>query len=190
MRILGSGEKSSLCAAMVLSLKSFGRSRLRRQRYVPDLQEMASVAESNYLRFLRLLPDADEGGERVFAITGKTSFDAGANGDQSASQSARVRIRIDEVQPYTTMLTVQQEGLSPEWVTPPSMSVRLYHDASMAEVMSYQNQHRFEGRYQYPNPQMRLPDEKIQLNKFLADWLDHCLQHGHVEQPFSFSPTF
>jgi uncharacterized protein YqiB (DUF1249 family) len=88
------------------------------------------------------------------------------------------------------MLTVQQEGLSPEWVTPPSMSVRLYHDASMAEVMSYQNQHRFEGRYQYPNPQMRLPDEKIQLNKFLADWLDHCLQHGHVEQPFSFSPTF
>ena len=70
---------------------------MRRKRYVPDLQEMASVAESNYLRFLRLLPETDEGGERTFAITGM--------GDQSA----RVRIRIDEVQPYTTMLTVQQE---------------------------------------------------------------------------------
>ena len=151
---------------------------MRRKRYVPDLQEMASVAESNYLRFLRLLPETDEGGERTFAITGM--------GDQSA----RVRIRIDEVQPYTTMLTVQQEGLSPEWVTPPSMNVRLYHDASMAEVLSYQNQHKFEGRYQYPNPQMRMPDEKIQLNKFLADWLEHCLQHGHFEQPFSFTPTF
>jgi len=151
---------------------------LRRQRYVPDLQEMAAVAEANYLRFLRLLPDTDAGGERVFAIT-----DAG-------DQSARVRIRIEEVQPYTTMLTVRQEGVSPEFVTPPSMHVRLYHDASMAEVLSYQNQHRFEGRYQYPNPQMRLPDEKIQLNKFLADWLEHCLKHGRVERSFSFSPTF
>ncbi|MEK9714200.1 MAG: DUF1249 domain-containing protein [Thalassolituus sp.] len=152
-----------------------------RQRYVPDLQEMASVAESNYMRFLRLLPETDAGGERVFAIAGHS----GGNPEHSA----RIRIRVEEVQPYTTMLTVKQEGLAPEWVQLPSMQVRLYHDVSMAEVMSYQNQHRFEGRYQYPNPQMRMPDEKIQLNRFLADWLDHCLQHGLVEKPFSFIPT-
>jgi len=136
------------------------------------------VAESNYLRFLKLLPDAEPGTERTFAIT------------SSPEHRARVRVRVEEVHPYTTMLTVTQEGLSPEWVQPPSMQVRLYHDARMAEVLSYQNQHRFEGRYQYPNPQMRLPDEKVQLNRFLADWLDHCLRHGHVETPFSFTPSF
>jgi uncharacterized protein YqiB (DUF1249 family) len=151
---------------------------LRRQRYVPDLQELALTTESNYLRFLKLLPETDEGGERVFSISGH------------AEQKARIRIRVEEVHPYTTMLTVRQEGLSPEWIQPPSMHVRLYHDVCMAEVLSYQNQHRFEGRYQYPNPQMRMPDEKIQLNKFLADWLEHCLQHGHVEVPFSFMPTY
>ncbi|WP_300425835.1 DUF1249 domain-containing protein [Thalassolituus sp.] len=151
---------------------------MRPKRYVPDLQEMASLAESNYLRFLKLLPDASAGTERVFAISG------------SPEQNARVRMRVEEVHPYTTMLTVTQEGLCPEWIQPPSMQVRLYHDASMAEVLSYQNQHRFEGRYQYPNPQMRLPDEKVQLNRFLADWLEHCLKHGHTEMPFSFIPTF
>ncbi|MFP6846400.1 MAG: DUF1249 domain-containing protein [Thalassolituus sp.] len=149
-----------------------------RKRYVPDLQELAALCEANYVRFLKLLPDSEEGSERVFAIT------------YDSENRAQVRIRVQEQHPYTTMLEVIQEGLSPAWIQPPSMQVRLYHDASMAEVLSYQNQHRFDGRYKYPNPQMRLPDEKVQLNRFLADWLDHCLRHGHVNIPFSFAPTF
>lgn len=151
---------------------------MSRKRYVPDLQELAALCEANYLRFLRLLPDAEVGSERVFSITA------------TPDQKATIIMRVEEIHPYTTMLTVKQQGISPAWIHPPSMDVRLYHDASMAEVLSYQNQHRFEGRYQYPNPQMRMPDEKIQLNRFLADWLEHCLRHGHVEQPFLFSPTF
>lgn len=149
---------------------------MKRKAYVPDLQELASLCEANYLRFVKLLPDSEVGSERLFKIV------------STGQRQAQIRIRIDEVHPYTSMLTVEQEGLSPDWIQPPSMSVRLYHDASMAEVLSYQNQHRFEGRYQYPNPQMRMPDEKVQLNRFLADWLEHCLQFGHASHEFSFIP--
>ncbi|UTW48421.1 DUF1249 domain-containing protein [Bacterioplanoides sp. SCSIO 12839] len=149
---------------------------LRKKRYVPDLQELSSLAEKNYLRFFKLFPQMEAGSERTFIIRG------------SGEHEARIIIRVEEVHPYTTMLEIIQQGLSPEWIQPPRMQVRLYHDANMAEVLSYQNQKRFEGRYQYPNPTMRLPDEKLQLNRFLADWLDHCLHYGHVDTPFAFTP--
>jgi uncharacterized protein YqiB (DUF1249 family) len=137
-----------------------------RKRYVPDLQEMASLCEGNYLRLMKLVP-AEES-ERTFVLSG-------------SSHEARVRLVIDEDHRYTTMLSVYQEGLSPQWLQPLSMQVRLYHDAMMAEVLGYQNQQRFEGRYAYPNSTMRLPDEKVQLNRFLAEWLDHCIRHGRIE---------
>jgi len=149
---------------------------LRKKRYVPDLQELSSLAEKNYLRFFKLFPEMEAGSERTFVITGATN------------QQASICIRVEEVHRYTTMLEILQQGLSPQWIQPPRMQVRLYHDANMAEVLSYQNQKRFEGHYQYPNPAMRMPDEKLQLNRFLADWLDHCLQYGHVDTPFEFVP--
>lgn len=149
----------------------------QRQRYIPDLQQLGALCEANYQRFTRLLPQLEVGLERVFAIS------------QGRDREAKVSIKIRECHRYTTMLEVSQEGICPSWIQPPHMQVRLYHDANMAEVLSYQNEHRFEGRYQYPNPQMRLPDEKLQLNRFLADWLEHCLHHGHANVSFSFVPN-
>ena len=32
--------------------------------------------------------------------------------------------------------------------------------------------------YHDPNKQMKQPDEKIQLNRFLAEWLNFCLEFG------------
>lgn len=128
---------------------------------------MSSLCEGNYLRLMKLVPAEDD--ERSFLLG-------------SSQQGARVRIVIEEDHRYTTMLSVYQEGLSPEWLQPLSMQVRLYHDALMAEVTGYQNQRRFEGRYTYPNPGMRMPDEKVQLNRFLAEWLEHCIRHGRIER--------
>ncbi|MCD8522425.1 MAG: DUF1249 domain-containing protein [Saccharospirillaceae bacterium] len=142
----------------------------KRQRYVPDLQEMAALCEANYLRLLKLLNGAEVGEMRAFRLSDDL-------------HCALVRLCVDEDHRYTTMVSVTQEGLSPDWLQPLSMQVRLYHDASMAEVLSYQNQQRFDGRYSYPNPAMRMPDEKVQLNRFLAEWLGHCLQYGQTIQP-------
>ncbi|MBT8146491.1 MAG: DUF1249 domain-containing protein, partial [Gammaproteobacteria bacterium] len=60
----------------------------------------------------------------------------------------------------------------------PTMQVRVYHDACTAEVMSYQNHRNFQPHYSQPNPLMYQRDEKIQVNRFLGEWLTHCLRAG------------
>lgn len=60
------------------------------------------------------------------------------------------------------------------------MSIRLYHDARMAEVISSQDVFQVKPRYDYPNKNMHQQDEKQQINQFLNEWLHLCLEHGQV----------
>ncbi len=50
----------------------------------------------------------------------------------------------------------------------------------MAEVTDFQRERHFSGRYRYPNVRMHQPDEKLQINRFLGEWLAHGLAHGHT----------
>lgn len=134
-----------------------------KKRYIPDLVQMAAVCEANYIRLLKLMPSEQQ----------NYSFSLSAG-----KQSITVTLNITEEHPYTTMLSVCQQGIQSQWLQPQSMEVRMYHDANMAEVLSYQQQEQIKGSYDYPNKQMRSPDEKMQLNLFLAQWLGHCLEHG------------
>ena len=151
------------------------------RRYVPDLKKMAAACEGNYIRLNKLMPNFELGYETSFLISGDLS--AGVD-----LRQARIQLKVIESFPYTSTIEVVQKGLFPDWIQPPSMLVRLYHDARSAEVTSYQNQKRIHGKYEYPNPQMRMPDEKAQLNQFLAEWLTHCLKHGHAEVALDFAP--
>ncbi len=72
-----------------------------------------------------------------------------------------------------------QRGILDDYLETPRMRVHLYHDVRMAEVTDFQRQRHFHGRYRYPNAQMHQPDEKLQLNRFLGEWLEHGLAHGH-----------
>ncbi len=58
--------------------------------------------------------------------------------------------------------------------------VRLYHDASVAEVVKCQRYQSFSPRYEYPNVDMHQIDEKAQMNRFLGELLKHCMSHGRV----------
>ena len=60
----------------------------------------------------------------------------------------------------------------------PQMTVRVYHDAQSAEIVSYQQQNRFHSVYEYPNKRMRQKDEKVQLNQFLGEFLNYSLAQG------------
>ncbi len=60
----------------------------------------------------------------------------------------------------------------------PEMIIRVYHDAKTAEVTSYQNHRYFKAVYPVPNPFMYQCDEKEQLNLFLAEWLNLCINEG------------
>lgn len=60
--------------------------------------------------------------------------------------------------------------------------VRLYHDASVAEVVKCQRYQQFKPRYEYPNVNMHHVDEKAQMNRFLGELLTHCLSYGRVAE--------
>jgi uncharacterized protein len=146
---------------------------LRKPRYRVDLIGLQALCETNYWRLLKLMPAMDEQDER------RISLDSG-DGEPQALQ-----MRVLERCRYTSTLLLSHERKH-EWVTPPSMEVRMYHDAGLAEVAAAYNSRRFRGVYPYPNEQMLQPDEKYQLNQFLGEWLGYCQRHGQSAQPFSF----
>lgn len=127
--------------------------------------------EANYARIMQLLPDMDSVDRREFGV------------EMRASKPIRIRMDVTERCKYTTMVDVSQlpdDSADQPWQRLPSFSLRIYHDARMAEVVAYNRHLRFLPSYEYPNDQMYQRDEKIQLNTFLGEWLSHCLRYGHV----------
>ncbi|WP_343232504.1 DUF1249 domain-containing protein [Motiliproteus sediminis] len=137
-----------------------------RKKYVPDLSRQMADCEANYLRLCKLMPDFDERDSYLFEVTWK-------------QHRVRVRIEVEERFAYTSTLTLEQQVCDTEWLQMPVLVVRLYHDARMAEVICRKQRRQLKGFYPYPNDQMHHPDEKAQLNRYLAEWLAHCLAHGH-----------
>ncbi|WP_028241579.1 DUF1249 domain-containing protein [Stutzerimonas azotifigens] len=142
-----------------------------RERYRVDLRELQAACEVNYLRLMRLLPEM-----REQAATRRVAI---SQGDRLLGVLV---LAVTECCPYTTTLRISQEHCLP-WLPVPSMEVRVYHDARMAEVVGAQNARRFRSIYAYPNAAMHQPDEKAQLNLFLGEWLSHCLACGHELEP-------
>lgn len=139
-----------------------------KQRYCVDLAAAQAECEANYWRLERLLQAFREE-ERCFAL----------------GAQLQMRICVKERSPYTTVLEIVQVQTVFAAVAP-CLSVRVYHDARLAEVVAFAQLRRVLPRYDYPNPAMHQPDEKAQWNRFLGEWLSHCLQHGvPLDRPLS-----
>jgi uncharacterized protein YqiB (DUF1249 family) len=158
------------------------------KKYHPNLSTLMNLCESNYMLLIRLLAcNNDEeiiGNESCFYISDFLSY----------------RITILEITRYTNLVSICQElpnvahdevkqnevidsdNIKPEFadILRPKMIVRLYHDARMAEVISNQDVRQVKPRYDYPNSEMHLPDEKQQICQFLNEWLQLCLKLGQV----------
>ena len=144
----------------------------RNPRYMPDLRGHISQCEWNYHALMKLLPALDSEDLRSFVV-------------ERAERVMRIDLKVSERCKYTTTLSVSQDldacDENPvSWLAGPNMAVRLYHDAGMAEVISFQQQRGIPPRNDYPNPRMHHRDEKAQLNRFLGDWVKDCLHHGQV----------
>ncbi|WP_131864667.1 DUF1249 family protein [Biostraticola tofi] len=137
------------------------------KRYTPDFPEMMRLCETNFAQLRRLLPRSNEVGD-------KTAYQV--NG-------AEYRLTIVESTRYTTLVEILQTAPAASFWSLPSMNVRLYHDAMVAEVCSTQQIHRFKARYDYPNKKLHQRDEKHQINQFLADWLRYCIAYGAMAVP-------
>lgn len=132
--------------------------------YSVDLSAHLAECELNFVRLCRLLPRMESGDCRAFAV-----------GERSS-----VRIKVVERTPYTSLLEITQQQGSLEELNS-RMSVRVYHDAGVAEVASFANCNRVLSKHSYPNRQMHQRDEKQQWNRFLGEWLEHCLDQGRSE---------
>ena len=130
-----------------------------RRRYRVDLAADQATCAANYARLRQLLPaDCD-----------CLAFGVGAG--------VELHLQLVERSRYTDTLTLRQHGLGLASLAP-QLTARLYHDAQLAEVTGFANRRRVLPLYDYPNPAMHQPDEKAQWNRFLGEWLSHCLQHG------------
>lgn len=149
-----------------------------RKKYQPNLVSLMTLCANNYFLFLKIQADQTQlYQQRYFFINDHLAY----------------TITVNEVTRYTSLITFEQNELKHKKAGlqnsrsktllqsfHPRMSIRLYHDARMAEVISSQDIHQVKPRYDYPNKHMHQQDEKQQINQFLNEWLQLCLTHGQV----------
>lgn len=137
----------------------------RKRKYVPHLPSLLAVCELNYARLLRLMPDCDT---------------------ENLSYSFRVKdnlhysIKIIDSSRYTSTVELIQLAKGVPSFLQPVMQIRLYHDASVAEVLSAQHMGSLQPSYAYPNAKMHQRNEKEMTNRFLAEWLAFCLRFSET----------
>jgi len=138
-----------------------------KQQYTPNFPEMMRLNETNYAQLRRLIPKEEvEGAALTYQVNG-----------------IHYQVVIEESTRYTTRVLIKQVAPVVSYWQLPSMSVRLYHDAMVAEVCSTQQIYRFKARYDYPNRKLHQRDEKHQINQFLSEWLRYCLVQGVMATP-------
>ncbi|EGN76199.1 hypothetical protein A28LD_0279 [Idiomarina sp. A28L] len=148
-----------------------------KKRYVPNLQEIHSLAERNYAAFARLL------GERSTAENMQPEL---AKHIHVGEQLAFTVVRKAEAR-YTTDLVITQVAPDVADYLQARFLVRLYHDAKMAEIIDYQGQERLTALHPANLEQARhQKDEKFQLNRHLAEWLRLCFRQGRVPLQLQF----
>lgn len=145
-------------------------------KYSVNLREHMAECDTNYLRLSKLMPHMRAQQHRQIAI----SF--------GAASRTLVTITVLDQARYTTTLTLYQSQEIWDDCTP-EMTVRVYHDARMAEVIAYQHKRAPRAVYNYPNRRMHARDEKRQLNRLLGEWLAMCLVHGHEPEPVVLVPA-
>jgi uncharacterized protein YqiB (DUF1249 family) len=158
------------------------------KKYHPRLSTLMNLCEINYMLLSRLLSNNNDeeiiGDECVFFISDFLAYN----------------IKTLEITRYTSLISICQEMPNAKQIKAgkvavlgednnktlyasilhPKMTIRLYHDVRMAEVISNQDIRQIKPRYDYPNSKMHLPDEKEQINQFLKEWLQLCLKLGQV----------
>ena len=132
-----------------------------------DLFSHLARCEANYSRLRKLLrePRSREFQSRTVEFT---------NG------SSALRFEHSRISRYTSSVVIRQT--STEQLTNLNLKLHVYHDTQAAEVVSYQRHHDFRVLETRPAPPRTQRFEKIEMNRFLTELLDHCLTFGTAIQ--------
>ncbi len=142
---------------------------VNKSAYKVDLATQLAECDANYARLLKLLPKL--GSESEWTI-----------GVGSERPHRQVKIQVVEATKYTHTLEICELSEVSSDLAAPTMTVRVYHDVCMAEVIAFNRHWRARQRYEYPNGRMLQVDEKRQQNLYLGEWLTNCLQHGYAQE--------
>lgn len=175
-------EQMAVCDANYIRLlKLLGNTRSLNRRIVglPHLGEdrdqeqvfvcLEVLEDFKYTSTIRVRQMLSRENEQPF--TEQTKQTSSSDNHMSAGEAAgSTDVTVSAGEPEITGRCVQYHT--------PEMIVRVYHDAKTAEVTSYQNHRYFKAVYPVPNQFMYHSDEKEQLNLFLAEWLNLCINEG------------
>ena len=137
------------------------------RKYVPDVTKQIATAEANYLRLLKLLGDLNQFIEA--SIEWPT---------RDLKRVERLSIKSTERFNYTLTLQVVFDSAQ-SWCSS-ELTVRVYQDMCMAEVVKADNCKQYQGSYGYPNEQGLMPDEKSQVNLYFQSLLQQAKAEGLV----------
>lgn len=90
-----------------------------------------------------------------------------------------VVIKCIEVSPYTTLISLSLLFTQCPQIPPVEMTIRLYHDAEVADVISYQNITRLIAPY-FSTKKETDKDHKRQANILLNELLSGCIKKRAV----------
>lgn len=126
---------------------------------------LMDVFENNYIRLRKLIPDLDILDTAVSSRPG----------------SVDLRLTVLERGPYTTTIALTYHfDADGDPVAEPDLVVRVYHDARLAEVLSYQRRVYKPGTAVWTGSEHAFElDRKWRINRFLEKWLGFCLHQGH-----------
>ncbi|WP_133408066.1 DUF1249 domain-containing protein [Parashewanella tropica] len=128
-----------------------------KKQYRPNVSQFLALCGRNYHELLRWLPAQIELGQS-YVVSGST---------------AKLEVQLVENTKYTQLIEIRRplSSSAHNYIKQPKVSVRLYHDAQLAEVLSSQQIYHLLPVYDYPNPEMHQTNEKYQMNAFLSELL-------------------
>jgi uncharacterized protein YqiB (DUF1249 family) len=121
--------------------------------------------EHNYLYFQELFPEVIEldSGKLIYKDTLKT-----------------IKIQCIEVSRYTTLVSLSLTFSACPHIEPIDMTIRLYHDVQLADVVSYQNISPLVAPY-FSEDKNTAENHKRQANILLYEILSGCAKSGNCK---------
>ncbi|WP_298773240.1 DUF1249 domain-containing protein [uncultured Shewanella sp.] len=140
----------------------------KKTKYQPNISRFLALCGRNYVNILRWLPSSLSKGHHW----------------QVVGEFGCLNVHISEDTPYTQVINISRDVNLKEPVSirctqakpvnllsTPYVSVRIFHDAQLAEVLTSQQISQLRPVYDYPNVEMHHEDEKYRVNAFLEELL-------------------
>ncbi|WP_028774868.1 DUF1249 domain-containing protein [Shewanella waksmanii] len=127
----------------------------KKDKYRVDVNRFLALCSRNYFNILAWLPAEVMPGD-AWCVAG---------------DFGQLDVRLLENTQYTQLIELSRSVADNEFIETPKVTVRIYHDAKLAEVLTSRQIYRLRPVYDYPNVRMYHRDEKYQVNAFLEELL-------------------